>query len=126
MLRRTLLKNALGTALSVMLGESLAQVASDSKKRPSHIKIHAQKFAYSPNHITLIQGDKVLLELTASDFTHGFSVPDWNLRADIPPGTVTLLTITPEQAGEVMFLCDNFCGEGHETMHGKITVLPKA
>jgi len=130
MLRRTLLNNFLGGALMLVVGESLSQVASTLKpakgnkpvSQPDHIKIHAQRFAYSPNHITIKQGDEVVLELTSSDFTHGFSIPDWNLRADIPPGKITLLTITPEQAGDFVFLCDNFCGEGHEHMQGKITV----
>jgi len=142
MMRRTVLKNAMGATLMLLLGETVAQVSNAAKLaapaapaapvkphrgrfRQRNIKIHAQKFAYSPNHITLNQGDKVVLELTASDFTHGFSIPDWNLRSDIPPGQITLLTVTPEQAGDFVFLCDNFCGEGHEKMQGKITVIAK-
>jgi len=135
MLRRTLLKNAAGGMLTLLLGEALAQVgvksATPAKShkgvvKQSNIRIHAQRFFYSPNHITITQGDKVVLELTSGDFTHGFSIPDWNLRSDIVPEQITLLTVTPQQAGEVVFLCDNFCGEGHETMHGIITVKARA
>ena len=116
----------------LLVGWACAQAVKPGEPRKPHrglrqrnIKIHAQKFAYSPNHITVNQGDKVVLELTASDFTHGFSIPDWNLRSDIVPGQITLLTIEPEQAGEFVVLCDNFCGEGHEKMQGKITVVAK-
>jgi len=48
---------------------------------------------------------------------------NWNLRTDILPNQTATLTLNPDQEGEFVFLCDNFCGEGHETMSGKITVI---
>ena len=132
MLRRTLLLNALGGTLALMTGGMLQARESGTVKprkakiKSKNIRIHASKFVYSPNRITINQGDKVTLELTSSDAVHGFSIPDLNVRSDIPPGQVILLTITAPQAGELMFLCDNFCGDGHEKMQGKITVLAKS
>ena len=67
-------------------------------------------------------GVPVVLEFSARDFVHGFSLPDLKLRADLPPGTVTRLRFTPEQPGVHEFLCDNFCGEGHERMQGRMIV----
>jgi cytochrome c oxidase subunit 2 len=132
MLRRTLLLSALSGSVALLVGhglsaQELTRPPSKSKERLAksrqrNIKIHASRFVFSPNHITLTQGDVVVLELTSSDFTHGFSIPDLGVRTDIPPGQVTLLTITPELAGDIIFLCDNFCGEGHEKMQGKFTV----
>jgi len=46
-----------------------------------------------------------------------------NVRTDILPGQITRLTITAQQSGDFIFLCDNFCGEGHEKMQGKLTVI---
>lgn len=138
MLRRTLLKNMLGGTLVLLLGETLAQTASTNssavnnikphkhKVKQNTIRIHASKFVYTPNHITLTEGDSIVLELTSSDAVHGFFIPDWNLRSDIPPGQVTLLSIPPAQVGEYVFLCDNFCGDGHEKMQGKITVVARS
>lgn len=86
------------------------------------IKIIAQRFHYTPSEITLKRGKPVVLEFTSLDFIHGFSIPDLKLRADLPPGKVTRVRLTPEKTGSYDFLCDNFCGTGHEDMHGKIVV----
>ena len=86
------------------------------------IQVQAKKFVYTPNQIVLKVGEPVVLEFTSVDFVHGFKIPDMNIRADLPPGKVTQVRLTPDKAGEYDFLCDNFCGSGHEEMSGKITV----
>ena len=86
------------------------------------IAIEARKFIYTPNEITLKKGEPVVLAFTAVDFIHGFFIPDMHIRADLKPGQVTEVRLTPRQAGEYAFLCDNFCGSGHEEMNGKIIV----
>ena len=86
------------------------------------IKIVAKKFNYTPDLITLKKGDPVTLEFTSLDFIHGFKVPDLGLRVDLPPGRPVLLHLTPEKSGRFLFLCDNFCGSGHEEMNGVIVV----
>ena len=53
----------------------------------------------------------------------GFSVPDFGVRADIIPGKVGRLRLTPDKTGTFVFLCDIFCGSGHETMSGTLTVI---
>lgn len=87
------------------------------------IKIQAKKFTYTPNRIVLKKDQPVVLELTALDFTHGFKIPDMNIRADIPPGKITMVRLTPDKAGQLDFLCDNFCGSGHEEMNGAFIVV---
>ena len=99
--------------------------ASDSAKpklKDRRIKIQAKKFEYTPNKIILKTGQPVVLEFTSVDFIHGFKIPDLNIRADLPPGQITKVRFTPGKAGEYEFLCDNFCGSGHEEMIGKIIV----
>jgi cytochrome c oxidase subunit II len=86
------------------------------------ISIEARKFAYHPNRIMLKKGEPVILEFTAIDFTHGFNMPDLKIRADLMPGQPTRVRMVPDKAGEYAFLCDNFCGGGHEEMNGKIIV----
>jgi cytochrome c oxidase subunit 2 len=49
-------------------------------------------------------------------------VPELKVRSDIVPGKVMRLALTPDRAGTFTFLCDVFCGDGHETMSGKIVV----
>ena len=93
-----------------------------TKSKERVIKIQAKKFVYTPNRIMIKTGEAVVLEFTALDFMHGFNIPDWKIRADLIPGQVTRVPLKPESAGEFDFLCDNFCGTGHEEMNGKIIV----
>ena len=68
------------------------------------------------------KGEPLTLELTALDFAHGFSLPDFNVRADLVPGRKVEVTSTPDRAGRFVFLCDNFCGEAHDDMSGYLIV----
>ena len=86
------------------------------------IPIEARKFRYTPNHIVIKAGEAVILELTAIDFTHGFTLPDLHTRADLIPGKAVQVRLKIDQPGTYDFLCDNFCGNGHEEMNGKLIV----
>jgi cytochrome c oxidase subunit 2 len=86
------------------------------------IQVTARKFQFSPNPIVIPRGVDVILEITAIDFMHGFSVPELKFRTDLMPGRVTRIPLKINHAGPVDFLCDNFCGDGHEEMNGKILV----
>jgi cytochrome c oxidase subunit 2 len=63
-----------------------------------------------------------VLELTAADFPHGFSLPDFKVGADLIMDKPVRVTLKPGQAGQFGFLCDNFCGSGHEEMAGTLVV----
>src|SRR5471032_210135 len=99
---------------------ALGAVQAKAKERV--IKIEARKFRYAPNVIELKKGETVVLELTAFDFPHGFSVPELKVRADLVVGKPVRVTLKAEAAGQFGFLCDNFCGGGHEEMAGTIIV----
>ncbi|MES2151939.1 MAG: cupredoxin domain-containing protein [Pseudomonadota bacterium] len=111
--RRLLLLGALGTLLCG---------AAAARAKPRVIKIVAKKFAYVPNRIMLKAGEPVVLEFTALDFVHGMNLPDFHIRADLVPGQPTRVALTPPSAGKFTFLCDNFCGDGHEQMNGELVV----
>lgn len=90
---------------------------------PKVIKISAQKFAFTPAVVTLKRGQAVILELTSLDVIMGFNAPDFGVRTDIVPGKTQQLRIVPDKVGEFTYLCDVFCGTGHEEMNGKIIVV---
>ena len=52
----------------------------------------------------------------------GFSAPDFATRADIIPDKVVRVRIVPDKVGKFTFVCDIFCGVGHEQMEGVIEV----
>jgi cytochrome c oxidase subunit 2 len=107
--------------LAVVFGLGLSKLG-DAQTSERVIKITAHKFAYEPNAIQLKLGEPVLLELTSKDVTHGFNIPDLDLRADLEPGETVRLRLVPQKAGTFEFHCDNFCGFDHESMSATITV----
>lgn len=111
--RRWLALAAAGTA---------ALLRVDARAAPRVIKVHARRFVFTPDHIALAPHESVVFELTAQDTMMGFSIPQFGVRADVPPGTVVRLSVTAGAAGTVPFLCDIFCGSGHEQMNGVILV----
>ena len=86
------------------------------------IRLTAKKFEYDLREITLKRGVPVVLELTSLDRVHGFNQPDFGVRGDAVPGIVTRIRFTPDKAGEFVFFCDVFCGDGHEEMSGTLIV----
>jgi cytochrome c oxidase subunit 2 len=116
--RRRLLLSLGGLALAA--GSIGLRAAAQPKERV--IKILARRFTFNPNQLTLKQGVPVILELSTADVVMGFSVPDFQTRADILPGKGARVRLVPDKVGTFVFLCDIFCGSGHETMNGTITV----
>ena len=96
-----------------------ARLAADT---PAEIRISAKKFEFHPDKVTARVGRPVTLVLTSEDRIHGFKMPDFGLRADIVPGQETRLTLAPDRPGHFTFICDVFCGDGHEDMEGTLIV----
>ena len=94
-----------------------------AQSRPRIVSIAARKFTYEPDEVVLKLNEPVILRLTTTDVVMGFSVPDFAIRATIIPGQATDLPMTPNKLGEFTFLCDVFCGSGHENMDGTLRVV---
>ena len=101
---------------------ALATVAIAAPRPPRVVKIVAKRFTYSPSVVKLKKGEPVVFELTTLDVPMGMNIPDFNVRSDIIPGKTTKLAFTPDKAGTFMFVCDIFCGDGHEGMEGHLVV----
>ena len=121
--RRQWLHAALGGLAGAALPTLWSQaVRAQGAQQPRTIEVVAQRFAYTPNEIQLRAGERVVLAVTSKDFEHGMSFPDLKLRIDLIPDRVVRLELPPLPAGTVPFLCDNFCGDDHEDMHGRLVV----
>ena len=119
--RRDWIERALALAALPVLAISGRRALAQADE-PQLVKLVAQRFRYTPSEFRVKAGWPVVLEFTALDFVHGFNMPDLKLRADLPPGTVTRLRFTVDKPGIYDFQCDNFCGDGHEQMHGRMVV----
>ena len=103
------------------LGSVGTYVAARAKEKV--IRITAKRFTFAPEKITLKKGEPVVFEFRTLDVFMGFNLPDFNVRADIIPEKVARLSLVPDKTGTFIFLCDVFCGDGHEKMSGQLTVV---
>lgn len=110
----------MSAAAALTLGSLAALAIARPKTRV--IKVVAKKFEFVPGEIRVKKGETVTLQFTAPEVPMGVNFADFNLRADIMPGKVTSLQLTPDKSGSFTFLCDVFCGSGHEDMSGTIVV----
>lgn len=116
--RRMALRVALAAAGVATLRAALADVNPE----PRVIRLIARRFVYEPSEIALKVGERVVIAIESRDFVHGMNIPDLGRRLDLVPGQLTRLELQPKTAGVIEFVCDNFCGDGHEEMHGRFVV----
>jgi cytochrome c oxidase subunit 2 len=113
-LRRLLLLSLPATAL--------AQLSPASGAAPLEVRMVARRFVFEPDTVRARVGQPVLLRIGAPEVPMGFSLPDLHVRSDIVPGKEAQVRFTPTQAGSFGFVCDVFCGSGHEQMQGTLEV----
>ena len=116
--RRTLL----GWMLAATVVIVVSVVSRSDAAAPRVIPMRARRFVFIPDRVKLKAGETVVLSITAEDVVMGFSAPDFDVRADLPPGQAIKVTLTAGKPGSYGFLCDIFCGSGHENMSGLIEV----
>ena len=110
--------------LAAALSSTLAGVAAFAIAAPGErvIRVVAKKWDFTPGTIQARKGETLVLQLTAPEVPMGFNLPDFKVRTDVVPGKDATLKFTPDKTGTFTFLCDIFCGEGHETMNGQLVV----
>jgi cytochrome c oxidase subunit 2 len=104
---------------AVALGGAFGSAA---QAKPRTIHVVAKKFVFVPNEIRLKRDETVRLSFTAPEVPMGANFPDFGVRTDIVPGQPAQLQLTADKAGRFTFLCDVFCGTGHEDMSGTVVV----
>ena len=102
---------------------AMSSAAQDLRRDEQVIHISASSFEFKPSEITVKKGVPVTLEIVSQDHHHGFRLSEFHLRADIQPGVTEKIRFVPDKSGKFNFLCDVFCGEGHEEMSGTLTVV---
>lgn len=82
---------------------------------------------FSPDRLSLKAGEMVRLRLSSPDVLHGFTIPGLGIEvADIYPGKVVEVDVTPKQPGRYAFACTRWCGADHWRMRGVIEVTGDA
>jgi cytochrome c oxidase subunit 2 len=120
--RRRALRRLGGWAVGLGVAASGVAALHAQEAAGRIIEIEARRFVFTPAEITARQGEVVTLALKAVDFMHGFFIPELSVRTDLMPGRVVTLRLQLDRPGRYAFLCDNFCGDGHEQMNGLLVV----
>lgn len=110
---------AVGVAAVVLL--IWPSLQSDGTE-PGAIELVAFQWGWTPETITVKEGEKVTLRITSSDVVHGFGLPDYGIEELVYPGKITRVTFVADKAGEFTFVCTSFCGVGHFEMRGTLKV----
>jgi len=78
--------------------------------------LNAERWNFTPSVITVSKGDIVKITMNNIDTTHGISLPDFGVSGN------DFIEFTADKPGEYTFYCNNYCGEGHSGMTGKLIV----
>jgi cytochrome c oxidase subunit II len=102
--------------IALLLAVCVLGAARQTDDAPRRIEITAKRFAFTPNEITLKQGQPVVLVLHSEDVTHGMFIPDLGVKTDIPAGKSVEVPLTPDKTGDFNGMCGHFCGINHGSM----------
>jgi len=104
----------IGAAFLINSGFQPAAKTKESNVR--EFKIKAFRYNYDPNFITVEKGDKVKITINNADGLHGIRIPDLAASGD------EAIEFTADKEGEFIWYCNNYCGDGHRQMQGKLIV----
>jgi cytochrome c oxidase subunit 2 len=77
------------------------------------------------NDLRVPAGRPIVMRMKSRDVIHSFYLPDFKVKEDSMPGRVTYLWFYPEEPGEHVITCAEFCGVLHSSMHGKVIAMPE-
>jgi cytochrome c oxidase subunit II len=133
--RRTKLLVA-GLVLAVVAVVAVVALGAGSEDGPLRVEVYAKQYswsfgypaenAFSDKDIHVPLNREVEFRMHTQDQPHGFWVPEWEVKEEIGPGTITTLNTTPEKEGAYRLICSVFCGIEHAFMRTKIVVEPEA
>jgi heme/copper-type cytochrome/quinol oxidase subunit 2 len=86
------------------------------------VRIEASQYAFSPGVINVRRGDRVTIELVATDVVHGLYLDGYGLQLSAEPGQTERLTFVADRPGSFRFRCSVSCGAMHPFMIGKLRV----
>jgi nitrous-oxide reductase len=83
---------------------------------------------YTPDRISVKQGDHVIWHMTnidtSIDATHGYALPGYNITLSLEPGETATVEFDATESGVFPFYCTEFCSALHLEMAGYFLVEP--
>ena len=99
-----------------------ATTITSSDPQLEEFTMTVKQFAYTPDTITVKQGDRVRITATSEDVQHGFAINEYKINATINPGQQTVIEFVADKKGTFTYYCSIFCGMGHRSMKGTLIV----
>ncbi len=120
-------KTATFLKLSILAALALSAVFAPlpaAKAAPAErvFRIQASRFAYEPGIIQVNPGDRVTIELEATDVVHGLAIDGYKVETTADPGQIAAVTFIADRTGSFRFRCNVTCGNMHPFMIGKLQV----
>ena len=89
-----------------------------------------RNFAIDPSGTFVLAANQdshtvVTFRITSPDIVHGVHVPFTNMSTMVIPGYISEVTTRFSREGEAQFLCNEYCGLGHDYMWSKLKVVAK-
>lgn len=88
------------------------------------IPVTSENWKFTPNMITVKNGETVQLQVTGISGVHGFAVPDLGINVPVAPGQTVTIDLPTDSVGPHAFFCSIPCGPGHSDMKGQIVIEP--
>lgn len=107
--------------LAIGLWPAPSSLAAPSDRR---LRVEASQFAFAPAILHANPGDRVTIEVVATDVEHGLFLDGFGLRLTAQPGQTARLTFVADRTGSFRFRCSVTCGALHPFMIGRLSVGP--
>ncbi len=95
------------------------------------VKVTGQQWLWTFEHedgkkeiseLHLVKGKPYRFEVTSIDVIHAFNMPDFATLIDAVPGRINTVWLVPDQSGEYLIQCREYCGFSHYQMRAKLIV----
>lgn len=88
------------------------------------ITIHAARYEFDPEEVTLKRGQTARLVFIADDVPHGIAIDELGVDADLPKHKPVTVILSPSKVGDFDGECSKYCGTGHSDMTFVVHVVP--
>jgi cytochrome c oxidase subunit 2 len=89
------------------------------------VRMVAARYSFYPQEIEVPVDTDVTFRFASFDVLHGVHVPFTNMSTMVVPGYVSEVKTRFPRTGESEFLCNEYCGFGHDYMWSRLKVVAK-
>src|SRR5438045_1146012 len=87
--------------------------------------ISAKRFAFTPRHLEVAQGDLVTIELKTEDIAHSLTIDEYRIAKRVGPGRPVTFEFRAERIGTFPYYCNLQIDDGCRRMRGELIVKPR-